>query len=941
MPILLIIIFILFVYWLFAAFVFLLHYLSPRISLTPLIITLGAFTAAMQFCSLGIMTWRIPTLDISLSIGSFILLPNLLIGILLIYIIHGSTPARNLLIGILFTSFILEIYQYLPNFQGFLLNQTRLSINDSTTTIQISIVSTIILGLDFTVLILSYQWLSNIRKRFPSKLAGCIALSITLGFDSILYPILLYGSHENLLNLISVNMIGKVLLSITISPLFSYYLKEIPKNFPLSAASTHRALHDIFSSSTLQYENNFLKLNQLTTELIQLHDIEEIFSTVNQAEEDIFQIDANIVIIEDDSTRNGYLTLTHNIQLTTDDHYAEIFRNIKNNQFPLSGEVLVINDFSKYLIFPEFQKDFLHLGFISGLFLPIYRDATISGFHILLYKKHRSFTSPEIQLALTITNSFSIAIQNAHLHQSEQTARQFAEALIEATAILNSTLYIDRLLESILEQTIRVLPCRSANLMLVKENQAIIVRQIQKEKGTYKSLDYGPSIPLSALTLQQMIETNRPLLITDTKSDPLWQDLGTSDWIRSYAAAPLQIRGETIGFLGLNSDQSNFFTQNTIDRLQAFAFHAAAALHNARLYQHLQVHSIELEKRVIERTTELSLAKNRIEAILNAVPEAVFVLDEEDSLLESNHAGESLIATAKNSGFDLFNHDLIKQLKKTHRSDEQTNLEIHRRSYQAIASSFSSEKMKSPGLIIVYRDVTHFRELDNMKNKFVSDVSHELRTPLTNLNLYLDLLTSENQVKKRKDYLQILKRETQRLTALIEDLLTISRIESGRTQIQIKAVDISSIVRDLINDRKQMASHKGLDLYLDIPKRLPFAMVDPRPMNQVLSNLLTNAMNYTLSGGSITINLDNIKIDSISWIRISIQDTGVGIQPDELPYIFDRFYRGSSSKITQAPGTGLGLAISKEILERMDGKIQVESIPYNGSTFIVWVRAML
>jgi signal transduction histidine kinase len=203
------------------------------------------------------------------------------------------------------------------------------------------------------------------------------------------------------------------------------------------------------------------------------------------------------------------------------------------------------------------------------------------------------------------------------------------------------------------------------------------------------------------------------------------------------------------------------------------------------------------------------------------------------------------------------------------------------------------------------------------------------------------LLTSENQVKKRKDYLQILKRETQRLTALIEDLLTISRIESGRTQIQIKAVDISSIVRDLINDRKQMASHKGLDLYLDIPKRLPFAMVDPRPMNQVLSNLLTNAMNYTLSGGSITINLDNIKIDSISWIRISIQDTGVGIQPDELPYIFDRFYRGSSSKITQAPGTGLGLAISKEILERMDGKIQVESIPYNGSTFIVWVRAML
>jgi len=941
MPILLTFIFILLVYWLFAAFVFVLHYLSLRISLTPLIITLGAYTAAMQFCSLGIMTWRIPTLDISLSIGSFILLPNLLIGILLIYIIHGSTPARNLLIGIILTSFILEIYQHLPNVQVFLLNQTGLSIPDSTTSIQLPIVSTITLVLDFTVLILSYQWLSNIRKRFPSKLAGCGALSITLGFDSVLYPSLLFWSQINLLDIISLNIIVKVLFSITISPVFSYYLKRIPKNFPFCAASTHRPLFDIFSSRAQQYENNLLKLNQLTTELIQLHDIKKIFSIVNQVEEDVFQIDANIVILEDDSTINGYFYLTHNLQLNNNDPFLEIFHNIKKDDFSHSGEVLVINDFSKYLTFPEFQREILHLGFISGLFLPIYRDATISGFHILLYKKHRSFTSPEIQLALTITNGFSIAIQNAHLHQSKQTERQFAEALIEATAILNSTLYIDQLLESILEQTIRVLPCRSANLMLVKENQAIIVRQIQKEKGKLKSLNYGPSIPISTLTLQQMIETNRPLLISDTQSDSLWQDLGTSDWIRSYAAAPLQIRDETIGFLGLNSDQPNFFTQETINRLQAFAFHAAAALHNARLYQHLQEHSLELEKRVKERTAELSLAKNRIEAILNAVPEAVFVLDDKDSLLDANHAGKLLIYEAQEARFDLFHPDLLRQLKQSYSSNEQNNLELNQRSYQAIASTFQSDKKKSPGLIIVYRDVTHFRELDDMKNQFVSDVSHELRTPLTNLNLYLELLTSENQISKRENYLEILRRETQRLTALIEDLLTISRIESGRTQIQIRAVDISSIVQDLITDRKQMASHKGLDLHLDIPTKLPFAMVDPRSMIQVLSNLLTNAMNYTLPGGSININVDNMIIDPISWIRISIQDTGVGIQPDELPYIYDRFYRGSSSKVTQALGTGLGLAISKEILERMDGKIQVESIPNRGSTFTVWIKAML
>jgi len=663
---------------------------------------------------------------------------------------------------------------------------------------------------------------------------------------------------------------------------------------------------------------------------------------VANAEEEILWVNASIILILENQKPTQRIIYTNSIDKEKIDEFIELIHLLISKKIITKNKYWTINEISKIQGYQNIRNQLLELDFQSALFLPLYRYNTISGIHVLLYRVHRNFSSAEAQLALTITNSLSIALQNSHLYQLEHHQRQFAEALVQATAVLNSTLDLDQLLERILEQTTHVVPCRSANLMLVKENKAAIVRQIQQqENGEFISLNYGPSIPLSTLTLQYMIETSGPLLISNTDSHPLWQDVGASDWISSYAAAPLQIRGETTGFLGVNSDQPNFFDQETTERLQAFASHAAVALHNARLYQHLQDHSIELENRVKERTAELSSAKNRIEVILNAVPEAVFVLDSDDKLLEANHAGEILYNQAQASGFNLFNPALLEQLKKSHLSDENSNLEFNQRSFQALASTFPIENSMSSGLIIVYQDITHFRELDDMKNQFVSDVSHELRTPLTNLRLYLDLLSIEEQTHLRQSYLNTLQRETDRLTNLIEDLLTISRIESGRTRIQIQAVNLAVLVSDLVKDREQMASQRGLELKTEFPTKFPLARVDPRSLNQVLSNLFTNAMLYTLPGGAITIAADEIETENGYWLRIFICDTGVGIPPDELPHIFDRFYRGSSSKITKADGTGLGLAISKEILERMGGKIQVESKPNEGSTFTVWLRAML
>jgi two-component system, OmpR family, phosphate regulon sensor histidine kinase PhoR len=271
---------------------------------------------------------------------------------------------------------------------------------------------------------------------------------------------------------------------------------------------------------------------------------------------------------------------------------------------------------------------------------------------------------------------------------------------------------------------------------------------------------------------------------------------------------------------------------------------------------------------------------------------------------------------------------------------EQKIIDVQGRAYQALASNLFMES-RPAGKIIVFRDVTRFRELDKMKTKFVSDVSHELRTPLTNMTIYLDLLQNITDNEKSTGYLEILKRETGRLTHLIENLLMISRLEAGRLEIVIKPVNVNRLVSELVSDRSAMAVDRGLQLTSSPSPNAPLALADARLLNQAVSNLLTNAINYTLPGGKICIKTQPVQYDDHSWVTIRVQDTGVGIPRDEMEHIFERFYRGTASDHTKAAGTGLGLPISKEIVERMGGKVTFDSVPEKGSIFTVWLPAML
>ncbi len=229
------------------------------------------------------------------------------------------------------------------------------------------------------------------------------------------------------------------------------------------------------------------------------------------------------------------------------------------------------------------------------------------------------------------------------------------------------------------------------------------------------------------------------------------------------------------------------------------------------------------------------------------------------------------------------------------------------------------------------------QQLGHVKDQFIANVSHELRTPITSLRLYHHLLTERPE--KRETYMATLQRETERLEHIVEDLLYLSRMDQGEITAALVAVDLNALTKTHVTDRATLAEARGLTLTLEQEPDLPEVQADPLLFERVLSILLTNAFNYTPEGGRVTVRTHAREVEGAHWVGVSVSDTGPGIPPDELPHMFERFFRGNMARLARVPGTGLGLAIAKEIVDQHQGHIEVasERVPGQGAAFTVWL----
>jgi signal transduction histidine kinase len=243
------------------------------------------------------------------------------------------------------------------------------------------------------------------------------------------------------------------------------------------------------------------------------------------------------------------------------------------------------------------------------------------------------------------------------------------------------------------------------------------------------------------------------------------------------------------------------------------------------------------------------------------------------------------------------------------------------------------------GTVTVFQDITTLKKLDEMKSNFVQMVSHELRSPLASIKqlqaVLLDGLAGELK-DRQKDLLNRSQNKIQSLLDLINDLLDVGKIESGHGFQQQVPLRLGEVLEHTIALMDPRAESNNISLRLHLAPNLPPIQADLRNMEELFSNLISNAINYSPDGGKVIVSA----VSHGDYLEVSVSDTGIGIEPEEIPKIFDKFYRVKHPKTRQVLGTGLGLAIVKGIVESHRGSIDVESRPGVGTTFRVLLPAI-
>lgn len=582
----------------------------------------------------------------------------------------------------------------------------------------------------------------------------------------------------------------------------------------------------------------------------------------------------------------------------------------------------------------------------------IARSKTFGFIELWESRRRREFTSDEIALCEGIARQAAIAFENARLFEAERKQLKLAQTLQAVGALLTAEMGLDAVFEYLFDLLARVVHFDSVSIQLFEGDRAVLAAG----RG-FPDLALSQHI-VNVVTLNTLQERwsqphRRYIVIPDTHHDPRWVlDLG-NQYIRSWIGAALRVKGRLLGILNVDSAEPNAYNEALGETVAAFANQAAIAIENAQLNEAVRRHAEELEARVIDRTIELENERKRTAAVLDTAGEGIMLTDFDGRIEYVNPAMERLTGYSNSEVLGLnprlwqsgrtspaLYHEMWDRIKRGGIwQGELVNRRKDGTLYDAAltVAPLTDANGAIAGFVGVQRDITHQKELDRLKDEFVSNVSHELRTPIANVKLYLSLLT-RGKPEKQTEYLQTLRRETARLEQLIEDLLDLSRLDLGTTRLALTPTDLAQLLAPLVADRSALAAAKNLTIDYQAELGRVMAEVDPALLVQVASNLLTNAINYTPAGGLVTVTIGRQTRDDRAWAVFTVQNTGPGISALDRPHLFERFYRGEAGRKSGAPGTGLGLAISKQIVSRLGGQITVESEPGQGAAFTVWLR---
>ena len=604
------------------------------------------------------------------------------------------------------------------------------------------------------------------------------------------------------------------------------------------------------------------------------------------------------------------------------------------------------------------KQYFSQRGTKSILFIPLQSSNEVFGWIGLESSTSRRFIHNEIELAMTITNQAALAINNATLltetlglkenleERVEERTQELVlehrstEMLLDISNELARSMDVDQILDSTLRLINHAMDV-SGSLVYLQSGKKII-QAIQHPSENEGSID-NKSIEIY---FQKILSGKKSILVGD------FSNVSPATPFSSWIFIPLKFGDSILGVLSIFHQTSEFFTHRDVKLGEAIAGQISLSLNNAEIFTLIRDQSENLGSLLRDQEVEAS----RSQAILEAVADGVLVTGTQSEILLLNKSAHNILGIAENSierslpGLQNFFGEKVAYWLSTIQSwtekpakiltDAVISEKINLNDHQVISVHLSPVLWRNEflGTVSVFRDITMEVQIDQLKTDFISNISHELRTPMTSIKGYVEVLLMEASGKindQQKHFLEIIQGNTNRLTSLVDDILDVSRIESGRIILRPQSIDLLSKINEMVEIHKNVSMNdsKQVDYHVKSVGKIPRIMADPQRMEQVVLNILNNARIYSYHQGEIIITVEAFE----KFIKIVFTDQGVGVPKDEQEHIFERFYRGRNALNMNSAGTGLGLAIARILIEMHAGNITLESsgIPGEGSSVII------
>ena len=543
----------------------------------------------------------------------------------------------------------------------------------------------------------------------------------------------------------------------------------------------------------------------------------------------------------------------------------------------------------------------------SLLGIPIPGDG---GLVLVFFREERDFVRDDLELAQQVAGAARGALDRSRLFEAERVARSLQQQLARTGSLLASELDPVAVLESVVAEAISLLGVDAAALAALEGDELVVSAAI----GVGAEMALGARSPATGWVAGDVVQSRAPVAYEDAavKDGLAESDVLLAFGHRAYLGVPLAGReGGLHGVLSVYAAEPRAWREEEVQALVALAANTSIALSNAELYQRV---AVEREQSV---------------AILANIADGIVAVDRDGHVVLWNRAAEEITGVPASEAVgrtpaQVLQRDLESETGGTNR------LIAIPRGDEDVWLSLSEAVMRDPtgtvsGRIFAFRDISAEHVVEQMKSDFVSTVSVELRTPLTSIYGFAQTLLREDVAfgeVERRTFLEFIAQESERLTAIVDALLNVARLDTGDLTVILVPTDVASVVTEVVTGASPTAN--GHRFVAELEVEGVAAQADPDKLRQVLDQLVSNAVKYSPDGGTVTVSARRIE----DAVEVAVADEGIGIPQSERERIFSKFYKAGGAK-----GTGLGLFIAQGLVREMGGRMWVDSEEGRGSRF--------